>query len=194
MTTKKSEAFFNKTSKPSHKDYALSARGRFSRMSYIAWVGFGQFLFMGAFLALSVFMGILNIDTLNVNSQQLDQPDLFFGGISLFIVLFFIYLNWVFTVRRLHDLNHNGWLYLLFFVPILNFFFGFYLLVARGSERFNHYGAPRATAKWETVFAWFMIVLGLLSLVSISSTISYFVGSGELDAPKALMQKTSSYF
>jgi uncharacterized membrane protein YhaH (DUF805 family) len=45
-------------------------------------------------------------------------------------------------VKRLHDLNKSGWLWLFGLVPILNVFFGIYLLFGKGTEGANDYGNP----------------------------------------------------
>ena len=34
-----------------------------------------------------------------------------------------IYFSVIFLIRRLHDRNHNGWLSLLIFVPVVNLVF-----------------------------------------------------------------------
>lgn len=43
-------------------------------------------------------------------------------------------------VKRLHDVDKSGWLFLLLLVPIVNFFFGLYLLFADGTVGPNQYG------------------------------------------------------
>ncbi len=47
-------------------------------------------------------------------------------------------------IKRLHDLNKTGWLYLLGLVPIVNFFFAIYLIVWKGTDGNNQYGAPNS--------------------------------------------------
>jgi uncharacterized membrane protein YhaH (DUF805 family) len=44
------------------------------------------------------------------------------------------------SVRRMHDLNKSGWLYLLTLVPLVNIFIPFYLLFFPGSTGENKYG------------------------------------------------------
>lgn len=43
-------------------------------------------------------------------------------------------------VKRLHDLDKSGWLYLLVLVPVVNFVFALYLLFADGTVGPNQYG------------------------------------------------------
>jgi uncharacterized membrane protein YhaH (DUF805 family)/type II secretory pathway pseudopilin PulG len=45
-------------------------------------------------------------------------------------------------VKRLHDLNKSGWLWLLGLIPLVNFCFGIYLLFGKGTDGSNDYGAP----------------------------------------------------
>ena len=45
-----------------------------------------------------------------------------------------------FGVRRLHDLNKSGWFFLLFFIPIVNFFFMIYFGFFKGTDGTNDYG------------------------------------------------------
>ena len=44
-------------------------------------------------------------------------------------------------VKRLHDMDKSGWLILLLFVPLLNVFWGLYMLFADGTVGPNQYGA-----------------------------------------------------
>ena len=44
-------------------------------------------------------------------------------------------------IRRLHDLNKNGWFMLLAFVPLVNLVFALYLYLAPGQVGENQYGA-----------------------------------------------------
>ncbi len=52
---------------------------------------------------------------------------LIFAGISL-------------VVKRLHDLDKGGLLALIMIIPIVDFFFGLYLLFAKGTEGANRFG------------------------------------------------------
>lgn len=44
------------------------------------------------------------------------------------------------TVKRLHDLDLNGWFYLISFIPYINLPFSLYILFARGTVGPNKYG------------------------------------------------------
>ncbi len=47
-------------------------------------------------------------------------------------------------IKRLHDLDKTGWLYLLGIVPVVNFFFAIYLIVWKGTPGDNKYGSPES--------------------------------------------------
>ncbi|MGC4047625.1 MAG: DUF805 domain-containing protein [Armatimonas sp.] len=47
-------------------------------------------------------------------------------------------------IKRLHDLDKSGWLYLLGIIPIVNFFFAIYLIAFKGTDGDNKYGAPNS--------------------------------------------------
>ncbi|MFV4919610.1 DUF805 domain-containing protein [Acinetobacter baumannii] len=72
------------------------------------------------------------------------------SGISALMVwafwLFLIYLNIILVVRRLHDLNKSGWMGLLLFIPVVQFFLCFIyclLLVQRALINMVLFGLQR---------------------------------------------------
>lgn len=139
-------------------DSPLKADGRFGRFSYLAW----NFLIslitcVAVFLIILMFPALLQIspDTLSIG------PLIIIGIIYIAV----IYFNFIFSIRRLHDRNHSGWLSLLLFVPLINVFFALYLLFAAGNDDTNNYGPQRPTAGWESVLAWIYIILIIFALV-----------------------------
>ena len=51
------------------------------------------------------------------------------------------------SVRRLHDMDHSGWLLLFVLVPFAGVILLFVLMIRNGSEGANRYGAdPKAAA------------------------------------------------
>lgn len=91
-----------------------------------------------------------------------------FGGGMIFIILIYValmYFTFVFTIRRLHDRNHTGWLSLLMLVPLANVILMLYLIFAPGDDRSNSYGSPRPTAGWEAVLAWIYILIFVLAII-----------------------------
>ena len=51
------------------------------------------------------------------------------------------------TIRRLHDLNRSGWWCVGFFIPMVNFVLGIYLIFIRGTNGPNQYGPDPLSAK-----------------------------------------------
>jgi uncharacterized membrane protein YhaH (DUF805 family) len=58
----------------------------------------------------------------------------------VYIALFILYYISL-MVRRLHDLNKNGWFWLLANVPVINLLLNLYLLLCPGTNGENQYGA-----------------------------------------------------
>ena len=75
-------------------------------------------------------------------------------GSSIDIIFYLIalvlgfYVGIVLTIKRLRDLGKTPWLTLLFFVPIISFFFWLYLLLAPGVKTENN---SKNTNNTETV-------------------------------------------
>jgi len=84
-------------------------------------------------------------------------------GIAYIVLLYF---SFVFTIRRLHDRNHIGWLSLLILVPGINLVFILYLIFAKGDDRSNQYGPRRNTKGWEKVLAWIYILIFPLAFLA----------------------------
>jgi len=55
-------------------------------------------------------------------------------------MLLFLYPSIVICIKRLHDPDHAGWFYLLFFVPLVNIWIGIELYFLRGTEGANRFG------------------------------------------------------
>jgi len=133
-------------------DYPFSNKGRFSRLSYLAWAG------LLSLIALIVVMINTLLVSRNISAEaMLDQPPslsyLFWPSWIVLIISF--YLSNVFMIRRLHDLNRTGWLALIVYLPVIGFLFWLYLVVAHGSTERNRYGRPRDTSVWEGILDWF---------------------------------------
>lgn len=79
------------------------------------------------------------------------------------------YSGIIFTIRRLHDLNLSGWLFLLLYVPVIGSLFWLYTAIAKGTEGRNNHGFPRDTLLWEGLF-------GLLTGILLLATFGFIVG------------------
>jgi uncharacterized membrane protein YhaH (DUF805 family) len=157
-------------------DSGLSASGRFGRLSYLGWNGL---------LLIAVMMvGILCAIVFSAFSPNMEQ------GLPMFAMLFIgivyivmIYFTFVFTIRRLHDRNHSGWLSLLMLIPLVNIGLALYLIFAKGDEQQNQFGQPRPTQTWEKVLGWFYVLvfpIGILAAISIPAYQDYVQRSQQM--------------
>ena len=188
-----SSPFFSPPPLPSN-DHPLSASGRFGRLSAIAWYGFIHLMTLFTSIALSLALGLLNLQQWSMTHLSLNTLSSMTGlGFSV-IFLLYLYFLWVITIRRLHDMNRSGWFSLFFLLPILNVLLSLYLLFGSGSTGSNRYGAARVTAIWEKILAWLMIILTLLSFIVSGSLMSYQFQSGEINTPQQVIEKGTAYF
>ena len=140
---------------------ALSPSGRFGRLSYLGWnmlMSFSILIIIGIIAAFSP--GLLADPTTMTGSSMLATVLI---GIAYIVLLYF---SFVFTIRRLHDRNHIGWLSLLILVPGINLLFILYLIFAKGDDRSNQYGPRRNTKGWEKVLAWIYILIFPLAFLA----------------------------
>lgn len=147
-------------------DSPLSAKGRFGRLSFLAWLFISSVL---VYVAIAIVAVVFGVSTSSLGQAESGA----FGGISAIALLIFavlyvalIYFLFVFTIRRLHDLNKTGWLSLLIIVPLVNIFFSLYILFAKGTQGPNNYGPRRVTLGWEKVVGWIYIVLTVVSIIA----------------------------
>ena len=106
----------------------MTANGRVGRLNYVATA-----LTIGLLVAV---LGVLTITTDRYTGQQSVHPTLPLLGVLA------LYASTVNTIRRLHDLGHNGWMSLLSLVPFIGFALSLYLLFAPGDRGLNLYGHP----------------------------------------------------
>lgn len=193
MNQDQSSNFFSRQ-QPHVQDSPLSLKGRFGRLSYIAWYGFLNLIAFFAFIALSLTLGIFNLSTQSLDSHFIDTLT-GLGGLGFLVIsVLYIYFNLVIQIRRFHDMNHSGWLILLFLIPLVNIFLFFYLLLGSGTSGSNRYGPQRDNATWEKILAWFMIIITVLSIFGTGSLVSYMMGSGQLETPTEILEKSTDYF
>ena len=83
---------------------------------------------------------ILNLP-LMFGAVLMDDPATEIIGAILSIIGIVMLIPFTFVaVRRLHDLDWSGWLWLILLIPVLNVFLGMVLLFKRGTEGPNKYG------------------------------------------------------
>jgi len=142
----------------------LSPRGRFGRLSFIAW-------YMLVTILSYIAMGLLGGTTLFMETDP-EKIALFFssmGGVSyVLLTIITTVLLVIFVIRRLHDVNTTGWLALLLIIPLVNLILMLYLLLKRGDEGSNRFAAVRPTPGWEKVLGYTgtaLIVAGFVGIM-----------------------------
>ncbi|NWK73314.1 DUF805 domain-containing protein [Acinetobacter cumulans] len=193
MNPQESSPFFSRNPPPT-PDNPLSFNGRFGRLSFIGWYTFFHIVMFFVGFGLTLFTGVINLTSLNVDSQLLQTFASATGLSYTLLLLVYLYFSMVLISRRLHDLNKSGWWMLLFFIPVLNVLFILYLLFAAGNTHPNQYGWPRPSAVWEKILAWLMIILTVLSILATGSLVSFMMGSGQIETPQEVIQKGTAYF
>ncbi|MEO7494559.1 MAG: DUF805 domain-containing protein [Massilia sp.] len=131
--------------------------GRIGRLRYIAYS-------MGT----SIVLGIAAVLLTLILPKSV-------GGVVATILTLFAWL--MPSIRRLNDMDQNGWLSILALIPLLNFFFGLWMLFGRGTDGRNEYG-PAPCPNTGGVIACAIIVpvvavIGSLAAVAIPAYSAY---------------------
>lgn len=159
--------------------------GRFGRASYIAW---NFIIFIISMICMIVLIGaywtdisaVFNLTSYDdyetiVQIQEVLAPLNAFSSLINFVYLYFMF---VFSIKRLHDLNRSGWMSLLNLIPLVNLFFAVWLSMAIGTQGKNNFGYPRITQPWEYTLAWisiiFMTLLGIGLVIALLYILSSF--------------------
>lgn len=100
----------------------FNANGRVGRKDWIIWI-------VGIAIIFGIIAWILG-----------DRAEWIQAALSIIAGIAGIFMG----IKRLHDLDKTGWLYLLGLVPIVNFFFWIYLIAWKGTPGDNRYGAPNS--------------------------------------------------
>ncbi|WP_291354058.1 DUF805 domain-containing protein [Acinetobacter sp. UBA3106] len=141
-----------------NNDSALTADGRFGRLSYLGWNGL-----LCIFIMLIVILVAIGLPGLQTPDQRLPTSAILFLS---FVYMGVLYFSFIFAIRRLHDRNHSGWLSLLTLIPLINLGLTMYLAFAKGDEHENQFGLPRSTKTWEKVLAWFYVLVFPLAILT----------------------------
>lgn len=133
-------------------DKYFSLRGRLARKAflvrnviYTAIIAVLNYLFMPGGLEIflnggpALFMKWLIMPT-STGIDPMLLPSRGAMAIILVVSLFLILGQWTLTIRRCHDLGHDGKMSLLYFVPGINILFWLYLILRKGTEGPNRYG------------------------------------------------------
>ena len=106
----------------------ITAEGRLGRVRYIAY-GLGSFLVAGI-LQWGVVLVLVFAATPSGNLDRIAEMT----GVVIGIGYLVLYVLW--TIRRLHDFNVNGWFTFIFILPVINLV----LWLIPGTRGENNYG------------------------------------------------------
>ena len=133
-------------------DKYFSLRGRLARKEffvrnviYTAIIAVLNYLFMPGGLEIflnggpTLFMKWLIMPT-STGIDPMLLPSRGAMAIILVVSLFLILGQWTLTIRRCHDLGHDGKMSLLYFVPGINILFWLYLILRKSTKGANRYG------------------------------------------------------
>ena len=135
----------------------FSTKGRFSRLSYIAWVSI-----IGIVAQVFITLAMFGLD---------DYSNVMMTGlVTLLFQIPALIFHCIFTIRRGHDLGMKGWRIGLFLLPLVNFYFWF----KRGDEGENDFGAPRPTTTIEKGFAYLSITLCVVAIIALVAVVIMF--------------------
>lgn len=121
--------------------FAKLFKGRLDRISYLL----GNLMLWGGTFCV-YWSAVALRSTVEQPYHYYGEPytagDVLWGILFLLIFMSALMFHFSLAIRRIHDLNESGWMSLLFFVPLINFFFWGFLILSRGTEGNNKYGAP----------------------------------------------------
>lgn len=144
----------------------FSISGRIGRIRYLGYL-------TGVYLLFGVVVG--GLAGVMGGAGMRDSTTLYLvmgvGYVALFVLLIML------AIQRCHDFDRSGWHVLLFLVPIVNFFFGLYLVFKGGTEGRNRYGARTPPNGTVTVILACILpvlfVLGILAAIAIPAYSDY---------------------
>jgi len=139
----------------------FSSKGRFGRMSYLAW---GMLLALPLWIV-SAIIGV-KAGLSGAGTPPTIQP------VFVIMEILYIFPMIMFAIRRLHDFDASGWWALLLIVPFVNALLGLVLLFRSGSEGSNRFGHPRLTRGWEKVMGSIGIGFLILAVIGIIAAIA----------------------
>lgn len=168
----------------------LSPASRIGRLRYLAH----SFLFMlAASIAMSLVLGIFAAVLAGVGlGETAAMGVVILLSVGCYIAMLVVYV--IFMIQRLHDLNKSGWMSLLVLIPIVNFFFGLYLIFAPGTRGPNNYGlAPPPNRTWHWIAGLVGPVLMTVVMLGIIAAIAIPAYSGYVERAQQVRDYDSQY-
>lgn len=139
----------------------FNAQGRIGRMRFVTY-NFSLVIIAYLFLILALLLVGADIFQGSRSSANMGV----FGAIMFIFIVAYLVFNIFFTVKRLHDVNLSGWVYLVTLIPVINVLIALYLLFAPGTEGQNNFGNPPiANSLGVKIIFGFVVVLFVLGLI-----------------------------
>ncbi len=132
------------STEPNHSTW-YHFSGRIGRLRYLTYQTFILFFTCLILFILVFLLGMVGENNFEQNSGK---SLLLLILIIIAFIPALIYNIFVYKIRRLNDLNQTGWLVLLSFVPVVNWFLSLYLIFAKGTDGANQYGAQPRENRW----------------------------------------------
>lgn len=101
-------------------------KGRVGRLHY----------FLGGIFTPFILLGLISL----VIKIIFGEESILNNAVIILSAIFYIPLFITLGIRRCHDLNKSGFMFLLQIIPIIGWFFGLYLIFAKGTPGRNKYG------------------------------------------------------
>ncbi len=138
----------------------FSLEGRIGRIRYVGYTWLVLFIvsFVYGMIAAVVFPRASSSGSLGVTVT--------FYGIWAVVAI-------IMARRRLHDLDQTGKWAFVSLIPVINVFFGLYLLFAPGTDGANSYGPKPNKSSWAWLFVLLIPLIGILAAVSIPAYQQY---------------------
>jgi len=145
--------------------------GRIGRLRYIAYTVIGLFAFYFSLIIPAVFIAISPV----------------IAGLLMFVmVVVFMVLAFSWPIRRLHDLDHSGWLVLLQFIPLVNIAFALYIIFAPGTVGNNKFGAQPIPNSTGVIIAAAVVPVIIIATIGILAAVAIPAYNDYLEKVQAL--------
>lgn len=160
----------------------FSTSGRIGRLRYVAYgLVIGLAIMLPAIVLLGILSGVMGDGT----GAGIGMMVLGLGYLA--VLIFSIILG----VRRLHDLNLSGWMWLINLIPLVGTLFALYMLFAPGKEDANDYGNPPApNPMWVNIVGWGSVLV--IPAIGVLAAIALPAYQGYVEKAKAAQETQQS--
>lgn len=145
---------------PEVKTGVFNANGRLGVLKYMAHS-------LVLMLVAAALFGVLAlVGGLSFSEDSASQPNPLVMSILFVAIIPFIWLGFVMLIKRLHDLNLNGWFVLLTLIPVLGAIISLFIMCVPGMKEGNKFGPLAPTATWEKVLGVIGLAFFILAVIA----------------------------